>query len=204
MKFIKRYYLKKGQKDFIKKVRDIFAESKENYIDVIEIYTGNTKNKELQIKAEKITDTITVWSFSGRNTEAVQKTLALADLKIKYQLLNGMYLYRKEPEKEIKTQGVEKEKAAGVTGSDYKELIQIITEARESVLDGVELAAENSDIMETLRESVKLLECGLNMARDIYVAYLENENKKLFESAVNVGAAGRGVPDPAGGCTVPA
>lgn len=100
--------------------------------------------------------------------------------------------------------GFEKEKPAGVNGSDYKELIQIITEARESILDGAEVAADNSDISEALAAALKLLECGLNMARDIYTAYLENENKKLFESAVNAGAAGRSVPDPAGGCTVPA
>ena len=99
--------------------------------------------------------------------------------------------------------GFEKEKPAGVNGSDYKELIQIITEARESILDGAEVAADNSDISEALAAALKLLECGLNMARDIYVAYLENENKKLFESVL-AGAAGRSVPDPAGGGTVPA
>ena len=65
------------------------------------------------------------------------------------------------------------------------------------------MAADNSDISEALAAALKLLECGLNMARDIYEAYLENENKKLFESALAAGA-GCFVPDLAGGVTVPA
>lgn len=181
------YDIKDDSKEsLISAIKRALAIAKEELITDVFI-SNQSGNSSMSVKA--ITANITEWRFDG-DKGTVFEAMAAAGLVV--------------PAAGCSVPGVAAEKAAGVTGSDYKELIQIITEARESVLDGVELAADNSDIMEPLKESVKLLECGLNMARDIYTAYLENENKKLFESAVNAGAAGRSVPDPAGGCTVPA
>ena len=179
------YEIKDDSKEsLISAIKRVLAIAKKELIT--DVFIKNNSGSSMNVRA--ITANITEWWFEGNDKATVFEAMAAAGLAV--------------PGAGCSVSGVAAKQEAA--GADYKELIQIITEARESVLDGVELAADNSDIMEALGESVKLLECGLNMARDIYTAYLENENKKLFEGGVIVGAAGRSVPDPAGGVTVPA
>lgn len=94
--------------------------------------------------------------------------------------------------------GYEKEKTAGQVGKDdYKELIQVINEVRDLLFDCLELLPDDKaeTAAETIAEAIKLTESGLVIAKDIYTAFLEAENKKLLDSAVNAGGS---VPEPAG------
>ena len=84
------------------------------------------------------------------------------------------------------------EKAArAISGSDYKELIQEITEARGHILDSIALLpeAEGTELQKTIEAAFVLMESSLQLTKDIYTAYLEAENSKLFDSAVKAGAA---------------
>ena len=105
--------------------------------------------------------------------------------------------------------GYEKEKTAGQVGKDdYKELIQVINEVSDLLFDCLELLPDDKaeTAAETIAEAIKLTESGLVIAKDIYTAFLEAENKRLLNSAVNAGGyvpetvghiseQGQGLPD---------
>lgn len=119
--------------------------------------------KELAAKMNMTRQNYSRYESSSINAEPPLKVL----LKLAAVLgtdVNTLLGYEK-PEKKI-------------TATDYKELIQAITQAREKVLEGTE--------PDTQQEAVELLESGLNIAKDIYAAYLEKENKDLSDSLAGV------------------
>ena len=84
--------------------------------------------------------------------------------------------------------GYEKEKPGTIGQSYYKELIQVITEARGLLLDLAEVEPDgSSETVRTVAAVLKLTESGLDIAKCIYTAYLERENKKLSDSLMASG-----------------